>query len=1097
MSLPCSTHGSMEGIKVTHSTHSNMNAQVVPVQGNALTTPVSLSVLTVTKGKASKQLLPGAHGQPIKGHDSLGITAGVIEHVTIAGLTGLQTLLATIRQDQVLVHGVVKGSAPGHVAPLVTTEALKQAKPGTFAPGTVARSLEFIAYPDDVFLIMIDRDDNLEDPTKLPTAEALLEVLAPLIPGITDAGAVITSSTSSAIRDKATDLWLTPPTGFHVYLLVRGNLKRFVDLLTVRLWNAGYGYCKLATPNAQTGVAAVLTRAAVDLSVFSPERLDYVAGARIAKNAPFYQDRGAPLLRPGTILDLDAFPDITADERQAYTDRLNAAKAVLAPERFACVKAVVQAQVPDLTEAEVCAQVEQRLAHVESAQLPPDYLLYFFHRKTAVAVQDLTAAYDGLRLADPAEPTYRDGTDAILHWRHGDWLINSFAHGLLKTYRAVPTPPPETDDGDMEDLLQLAPTTRKTSRAQPTQTGLPTLPTSDPAANLGTVSPCTHTANARRLVRLYTPTLRYVLGEGWILWTGQFWRPDPTSTHALTTGFVSGLARSIAEEAAALFTAASQQTSESERKELYALAKARGDWAVQSENANVITGGLKLAQHDLLLMHDEINTNPWLFNCRNTTIDLRTGQPQAHNPADFITHLAPVTYDEAATCPTWEAFLQEVFASDTAMVAFIQRGLGSSLTSIVQDRALFFLYGEQGHNGKTTLVEAFRDLLGASGEESFGYARKVDVMTFMKSKNYEDNLRKAAQLTGARFVYSSEIDEEHRLNEQLIKDMTGGDTMEARRLYREAFTFKPTFKPWMYGNHKPEIRGTDDALWGRVKLIEFPVSFADRMNLQLPHQLRAELPGILNWAIKGCLDWQRSGLQPPEKVLAATKAYREEQDTIGQFIRERCQVGADYMRCKAAALYATYRQWAEDMGHVIHNQKRVWTYLTAHGYPSDDNVTGRGAFRKNIALIGQEDDPRGGTDDDDDHQSATLRQERVAATIASNDAVKDTLKAQNATLATLDSRKSSIAHTREVLPGNKGSKGSNHTVKSAYPIENTTDTSATLPLSKGSSPPQGSPCPTCGYTSWHQRLTYHECLHCGYKEGQTPQEILSSPPERS
>jgi Family of unknown function (DUF5906) len=177
------------------------------------------------------------------------------------------------------------------------------------------------------------------------------------------------------------------------------------------------------------------------------------------------------------------------------------------------------------------------------------------------------------------------------------------------------------------------------------------------------------------------------------------------------------------------------------------------------------------------------------------------------------------------------------------MVDFLQRAIGASLTGIVQDRALFLLYGAQGHNGKTTLVEVIRDLLGTSGEEGFGYARKVDVMTFMKSKNYEDNLRKAAQLAGARFVYSSEIDEEHRLNEQLIKDMTGGDTMEARRLYKEAFNFQPTFKPWMYGNHKPEIRGTDDALWGRVKLIEFPVSFADRVNTQLPVQLRGVATG--------------------------------------------------------------------------------------------------------------------------------------------------------------------------------------------------------------------------------------------------------------
>ena len=483
----------------------------------------------------------------------------------------------------------------------------------------------------------------------------------------------------------------------------------------------------------------------------------------------------------------------------------------------------------------------------------------------------------------------------------------------------------------LTDLLALVVSTQARPAAQPTRQGAPPAPpVTDPAADLGTVTPCSHTANARRLVRLYTPTLRYVLGEGWILWTGTFWRPDPTTDNSLATGFVSKLARSIAEEAAALYTAAAQQASDAARKALYALAEARGQWAAHSENATVIAGGLKLAKHDLLLDHTKINQNPWLFNCQNGTIDLETGTFRAHDPADLITHLAPVAYDPKATCPTWETFLHEVFDEDTELVAFLQRAIGWCLTGVVRDRALFFLHGDQGHNGKTTLVETVRDLLGTVGEESFGYARKVDVTTFMKSKNYEDNLRKAAQLTGARFVYSSEIDEEHRLNEQLIKDMTGGDTIEARRLYREAFTFKPTFKPWMYGNHKPEIRGTDDALWSRVKLVPFDVSFADRVDLDLPEKLRAELSGILNWAIAGCLAWHQSGLHTPVKVQTATAAYRKEQDTIGQFIAERCQTGEDYMQCKASRLYTAYRSWAEHNGQGVLSQKRFGTYLTAH-----------------------------------------------------------------------------------------------------------------------------------------------------------------------
>ena len=433
-----------------------MAATALDVPGTAMTTPFSCSVLTVTTGHASKQLRVGAHGLPIKGQGSLAISAGLLEHVEVAGLVGLQRLLADIRPNQALVHGVVKHSAPGHVAPLVTTEALKQAKLSTLAPGTIARSLEHIAYPDNLFLLMFDHDDNPEDPTPLTTAEELLTLLTPVLPGIETAGRLVTTSTSSGIKSKATGEWLIPPTGFHLYLLVQGNLQRFVDLLTVRLWNAGYGYCKLATPNKQTGVAAVLTRAVVDLSVFSPERLDYVAGARIAKSAPFYQDRGAPQLVDGDILDLDAFPDVTAEERKDYTERLAAAKAALAPERFQKVKAAVAATDPTLSPEQIEVLAHQRLQHHADGFLPDDFLLYFYHRRAAVAVKKLSAAYDGLRLADPVEPTYREGTDAVFHWHTGDWRINSFAHGMLHTYRAVPVPPPDPDEEDIQDLLQRA-----------------------------------------------------------------------------------------------------------------------------------------------------------------------------------------------------------------------------------------------------------------------------------------------------------------------------------------------------------------------------------------------------------------------------------------------------------------------------------------------------------------------------------------------------------------------------------------------------------------------------------------------------------------
>ena len=323
---------------------------------DASTAPFSLSVLTVTKGHASKQLLVGPTASPSKGRALWPSRPACSSMSRCRAWSGCSNCLSAIRPNQALVHGVVKGSHPGAVAPLVTTEALKQAKPGTLAPGTVARSLEHIAYPDGLFLLMFDHDDNPEDPTPLTTAEELLTRLTPVLPGIETAGRLVTTSTSSGIKSKATGEWLIPPTGFHLYLLVQGNLQRFVDLLTVRLWNAGYGYCKLATPNQQTGVAAVLDAGRGGLCACLARAPGLRGRGQDRQAAPFYQDRGAPQLVDGDILDLDAFPDVTAEERQdVHRARWPPPKRRWPPNGLPRSKPTVEATEPTLTPEQVSA----------------------------------------------------------------------------------------------------------------------------------------------------------------------------------------------------------------------------------------------------------------------------------------------------------------------------------------------------------------------------------------------------------------------------------------------------------------------------------------------------------------------------------------------------------------------------------------------------------------------------------------------------------------------------------------------------------------------------------------------------------------------
>jgi hypothetical protein len=400
---------------------------------DALTTPFSVSILTATKGNASKRLVPDDQGRPVKDPaHSVSIAAGRIEHVRVAGLTGFADLLQRIAPQQALVHGIPKGSNPGDILTLVTAERYSG------APGTIARTLDCIDYPPGVRLIMFDVDPAPEAPETVTNATALVTRLAGIGPAFAEAGLLGTTSTSSAIRCKKTGAWLRPPEGMHVYLLAIGDVVRFRELLKIRLWLAGTGYCKLASPNRYTGVASILERCLIDMTVFSPERVDFVGGAKIAQNAAFFQDRPAPELHPGMVLDLDTLPDATAEEREEYARLLGEARARVAPEQRARVVTHIKIATPTLSDAEVEKEVVTRIAQADRGELDPDQPLYFSNG-TICTARTLTPALDNKRLRDPLEPDYLP-SQAVFHWRGGEWRIVSWAHGIKKVYRLAQTP---------------------------------------------------------------------------------------------------------------------------------------------------------------------------------------------------------------------------------------------------------------------------------------------------------------------------------------------------------------------------------------------------------------------------------------------------------------------------------------------------------------------------------------------------------------------------------------------------------------------------------------------------------------------------------
>lgn len=331
----------------------------------------------------------------------------------------------------------------------------------------------------------------------------------------------------------------------------------------------------------------------------------------------------------------------------------------------------------------------------------------------------------------------------------------------------------------------------------------------------------------------------------------------------------------------------------------------------------------------------EFDADPYLFNVENGTIDLRTGALLPHRRSDLITKLAPIAYDPQATCPTWLAFLDRILGSDAELFGFLWRAIGYSLTGLTVEQVLFLLCGG-GQNGKSTLLELLRDLLGE-------YAQQADPSLFLERKNDSGPRNDVARLQGARMVGAVETAEGQRLAEGLVKQLTGGDTITARYLHQEYFEFKPQAKFWLGTNHRPAVRGTDLAIWRRIRLIPFGVTIPENeRDGTLPVKLRAELPGILRWAIDGCALWRHDGLRAPEVVCAATEVYRTEMDVLGAFLDECCTVGST-LNAESGALYDAYTAWCARTGERAASKRAIGLRLQERGF---EPFRGTGGVRR-------------------------------------------------------------------------------------------------------------------------------------------------------
>lgn len=437
-------------------------------------------------------------------------------------------------------------------------------------------------------------------------------------------------------------------------------------------------------------------------------------------------------------------------------------------------------------------------------------------------------------------------------------------------------------------------------------------------APAATSHPCTDMGNARRFADRHGARARYVKEWGWQVWTGTHWTEDKT-------GAVYRLARQTVRSI----------LGEAERAASDDSAKVIARWALQSQSKTRLDALIGLAQSEpeIAASVDQFNTWPMLLPVANGLIDLERATMHPHDPDRLITRYVPIDYRPDATCPTWIAFLDRVMAGNQDMIAFLQRAIGYSLTGLTIEQCLFNLYGV-GANGKTVFTTILSKLLG-------NLSARAPIEVLLQRK-FDSNgpTSDLARLAGARVVLSSEVPQNRRLNESLIKDLTGEDEVTACFKYREPFQYRPSFKLWLSGNHKPVIRGTDYGIWRRIHLIPFevviPVADRDR---RLINKLTDELPGILNWALRGCLEWQRNGLQTPAEIEKATATYRLEMDVIANFISDRVMKMSSHDET-IKEVYAAYKTWCEEAGERAESQRSFGQLFKERGFVSEHKRDG-------------------------------------------------------------------------------------------------------------------------------------------------------------
>jgi len=451
-------------------------------------------------------------------------------------------------------------------------------------------------------------------------------------------------------------------------------------------------------------------------------------------------------------------------------------------------------------------------------------------------------------------------------------------------------------------------------------------------------------ANALALIDTYGHVLRHCSDRGrWYAWDGTTWAQCP-ATSGIAREYAKRIARTLLEDNAGAVT--------HKKRSLSAVG---------------ITAMLTQAATDTraTLTYDQLDAHPWELNTPAGIINLATGALMASDPAKLHTRITSCAPDPNADPTTWNTFLADTFAGDLGLIAYLQRLVGYSAIGLIGAHILPFAVGSGG-NGKGVFLEALAKVLG-------GYATTAPA-GFLMAKTYAAHETEIARLAGARMVLCSEVNEEDHFDEARIKQLTGGDTLTARFMHQDHFTFTPTHQLWLMGNHRPTVKSGGHSFWRRLRLIEFNREVPENKIIDDLQGILAtdHGPALLSWIIAGAVAYAQGGLQEPASVKTATESYAHDQDTVARFLEDACHLGGgDQVQVKASIVRNAYERWCLEAGETPVTAKALGGSLARAGV--DTRAAHSGRFYLGITVLNSDPEPVAPPDDDDEPDSGWYR----------------------------------------------------------------------------------------------------------------------------